>query len=377
MEVGSVRLGISEALARCIAVLHHDSDLVLTFGSRGRMEDPELYPTLRAHFPRASILGCSTAGEIFGTAVGDDSLVVTAVRFRHTRVVSRRVIVADAADSRAAGRRLAAALPREELVHAFVLSEGVHINGSELVRGLREGLPDSVSLTGGLSGDGPSFERTVVMGDAPAEPHTVAVAGLYGTHLQVGSASLGGWDPFGPERLITRATANELYELDGQPALELYKRYLGPHSAGLPATGLLYPLSLRDPAEPGGLVRTILGVNEARGSMTFAGDMPVGTYARLMRANFDRLIDGSMVAASRSVGVLDTPPQFAVLISCVGRKLVLKQRIEEEVEAVRDVLGTEPVLCGFYSYGEISPFTPGADCSLHNQTMTITTFAES
>lgn len=217
---------------------------------------------LRSHFPRASILGCSTAGEIFGTTVGDDSLAVTAVRFRHTRVVSRRVTVRDAADSRDAG---------------------------------------------GLSGDGPHFERTVVMGDAPAESHTVAIAGLYGGRLEVGSASLGGWDSFGPERLITRSTANELYELDGQPALELYKRYLGPHSAGLPATGLLYPLSLRDLAEPVGLVRTILGVNEARGSVTFAGDMPVGTYAGLMRANFDRLIEGSTVATSRSVAELGPP----------------------------------------------------------------------
>ena len=376
MEVGSVRVEPGQDLNGSLAVLDTRADLALVFGSRGWISAPELYPALRAWLPQARIVGCSTAGEIFGTQVGDDSLVVTAARFESTRVVAKSVSVAGPGDSRLAGRRLAQSFATAGLVHVFVLSEGVAINGSELVLGLTESLPPHVSLSGGLSGDGEAFARTVVMCDRPAESQIVAAVAFYGSRLRVGLASLGGWDPFGPERLITRSSANVLYELDGRPALEFYKRYLGPHSAGLPATALLYPLSLRDPIEVGGLVRTILGISEADGSLTFAGDMPRGAYTRLMRANFDRLIDGSKLAARRSVSLLDSAPQMAVLISCVGRKLVLKQRIEEEVEAVREVLGDAPVIGGFYSYGEISPFTPGADCSLHNQTMTVTTFGE-
>ena len=72
----------------------------------------------------------------------------------------------------------------------------------------------------------------------------------------------------------------------------------------------------------------------------------------------------------------DARAEFALLISCVGRKLVLKQRTEEEVEAVRDVIGPQAAMAGFYSYGELSPFTPGGQCRLHNQTMTITTLSE-
>jgi hypothetical protein len=195
--------------------------------------------------------------------------------------------------------------------------------------------------------------------------------------LRVGYGSLGGWDPFGPERLITRSKGNVLYELDGHSALELYKKYLGEHAQGLPATGLLFPLSLRVKAGETGVVRTILSVNEQEQSMTFAGDVPEGAYARLMKANFDRLIDGAIGAAKTSYQAIgSTSPDLAVLISCVGRKLILKQRIEEEVEGVRDILGERTVLTGFYSYGEISPFAPGAKCELHNQTMTITTFSE-
>jgi hypothetical protein len=279
--------------------------------------------------------------------------------------------------SKEAGERLAEAIPKEGLVHVFVLSDGLKVNGSELVAGLASHLPAEVTVTGGLSGDGERFAETlVVWNDRPAA-NSVAILGLYGDRLRVGYASLGGWDPFGPERLITKSKGNVLHELDGQSALELYKKYLGEHAKGLPATGLLFPLSLRTKDSPTPVVRTILAIDEQAQSMTFAGDVPEGSYARLMKANFDRLIDGAAGAARTSYeAVGSTSPDLAILISCVGRKLVLKQRVEEEVESVRDVLGERTVLTGFYSYGEISPFTPGAKCELHNQTMTITTLTE-
>jgi hypothetical protein len=201
--------------------------------------------------------------------------------------------------------------------------------------------------------------------------------GLYGPGLLVGFGSLGGWDAFGPERLVTRSAANVLYELDGRSALELYKTYLGPYAKDLPASGLLFPLSIRTEMDQTPIVRTILAVDEEARSMTFAGDVPMGTYARFMKANFDRLIDGAMGAARTSheaIGAAEC--DLAILVSCVGRKLALGQRIEEEVEGVREVLGNGPVLAGFYSYGEISPFVPSAKCELHNQTMTITTLRE-
>jgi hypothetical protein len=216
----------------------------------------------------------------------------------------------------------------------------------------------------------------VIWGDTSL-PGRVAAVGLYGNHLAVGFGSLGGWDPFGPERLVTRSRGNVLYELDGRSALDLYKEYLGEHARGLPATGLLFPLSLRSATRETPVVRTILSVDEQASSLTFAGDVPEGAYARLMKANFDRLIDGASGAAEACRLTLpETRAELALLISCVGRKLVLRQRIEEEVEGVREVLGPGPALTGFYSYGEISPFTPGARCDLHNQTMTITAFAE-
>lgn len=357
--------------------LEEPPQLVLAFGAGDLLRDSEPCREARGAYPDAHWLGCSTAGDIFGTEVSDDSLVVTAIRFERTRIQACQTHIDGPGDSFAAGERLGSALAQEDLVHVFLLSDGLNVNGSELVKGITGRLPSNVTVTGGLSGDGPRFKETLVIAGGEAMPSTVAVVGLYGPGLSVGFGSLGGWDAFGPERRITRSAGNVLYELDGRSALELYKTYLGPYAKDLPASGLLFPLSIRTERDQTPIVRTILAVDEEEQSMTFAGDVPMGTYARFMKANFDRLIDGAMGAARTSHEAIGAAPcELAILVSCVGRKLALGQRIEEEVEGVREVLGDGPVLAGFYSYGEISPFVPSARCELHNQTMTITTLRE-
>lgn len=353
-----------------------NASLVLVFGASHILADADAMNEVRARYPGATMLGCSTAGEICGIRVRDDSLVVTAVRFEHTTLKLVREVVGEDGNSLAAGERLAKALPRQQLVHVLVLSDGLKVNGSELARGLRENLPTDVAVTGGLAGDGPDFQQTLVYANQTACEGVIAAVGFYSDSLKVGFGSLGGWDPFGPERLITRSEGNILYELDGHPALELYKKYVGEENMD-PADALMFPLALRTGDEGYGLVRTVLAVNEGEQSMTFAGDMPEGTYARLMKANFDRLVVGAEGAARASDEMLGSvKPELALLISCVGRKLVLKQRIEEEVEGVQEVLGKDAVLAGFYSYGEICPHGAATKCELHNQTMTITTFSE-
>lgn len=351
------------------------AQLVLVFGERAAIANPDVFSGISARWPAARIVGCSTAGQIHGTEVFDAGAIATAVQFDDTAVGVATAPVT-AADSAAAGTALAVSLAQPDLVHVIVISEGLDINGEALVRGLGEHLPASVSVTGGLSADGEDFRETMVLCDGTPRTNTVAAIGLYGTRLKVGCGSLGGWDSFGPERQITRSKGNVLYELDGQSALALYKRYLGAHAADLPASGLLFPLSLRTRDVSAPVVRTILSVNDDDQSLTFAGDVPMGGYVRLMKANFDRLIDGAVGAGRISAEALGGPVDLALLISCVGRRMVLRQRVEEEVEGVRDIVGASAAITGFYSYGEISPFTPHARCELHNQTMTVTTLSE-
>lgn len=357
--------------------------LVIIFGGRSLLEDKKIYDDIRSQYPDPSthILSCSTAGEIIDTEVHDNSLALTAVFFEKTELRFAETEVSSAADSFEAGKKLAEKLAGDNLVHVMVFSDGLKVNGTPLVMGINQRLPGNVSVTGGLVGDGTDFKKTIVGLDGINQEGKIAAIGFYGNNLRVGYGSLGGWDAFGIERTITKAENNVLYQLDDQPALALYKTYLGEQAQGLPNTGLLFPLKLHLKEKSGKdaeVVRTILAVSEKDQSMTFAGDMPVNTKVTFMKANFDRLIDGAGGASSMSIQSFGSnAPQLAILISCIGRKLVLKERIEEEVEAVKGVVGEQAAITGFYSYGELCPVaTTEKQCQLHNQTMTVTVFSE-
>lgn len=357
--------------------LDSERTVVMVFGASVYLDDPAPIHELSKAYPKSRLIGCSTAGEIRGPWVSDGTLSVAVARFEHSDVELVSTAIGEAADSRAAGESLAAALSRPGLSALFILSDGLGVNGSELVKGINSMLPPHVVVTGGLAGDADRFRRTWVLRDRKPESGVITAVGFYGDRLRVCHGSRGGWDSFGPERRVTRSQGNVLFELDGKAALELYKEYLGERASGLPATGLLFPLSIRRHAgDQRQLVRTILAVDEANQSMTFAGDIPKGWLAQLMKANFDRLVHGASDAADLARGDrASNGPVLAVAISCVGRRLVLGERIEEETEATLENLPAGAEQVGFYSYGEISPHTTG-NCDLHNQTMTVTTFAE-
>ncbi len=355
--------------------------LVLVFGGRSVLEDPEHYNSLKDSYPDANIVMNSTAGEIADTVVRDDSMSIVAIHFEKTTVELHSIDVKDSSESESKGKELADKLSKEGLVHTMVFSDGLKVNGTSLVKGLTENLPKEISVTGGLVGDGSDFKKTLLGLNEQPTTGKIVLIGFYGESIKVGYGSLGGWDAFGPIRVITKSKENVLYELDGKPALELYKQYLGNLADGLPGSGLLFPLNLHLEGKDGvdvEVVRTLLATNEKDQSMTFAGDLPEGNKVSLMKANFDRLIDGAANAATMSTESLaNSSPEIAILISCVGRKLVLKDRIEEETEAVKERLGGDTIITGFYSYGEISPVAATEkQCKLHNQTMTITTLRE-
>ena len=356
-------------------------DLVLVFGGNNALKDKKLFDEIRSWYPNSHIVSSSTAGEIVGTEVSDDSLVLSAIKFEKTTLKFAESSITSADQSEEIGKKLAGNLPTEGLVHVMIFSDGLFVNGTPLVKGLLSVLPKEVSVTGGLAGDGARFKETLVGFDGVAESKKLVCIGFYGSSIKVGYGSLGGWDSFGVSRTITKSKGNILYELDGAPALFLYKEYLGELAKDLPASGLLFPLNLNiknDDGKEVEVVRTILAVDEKDQSMTFAGDMPEGVVARFMKANFDRLIDGASGAANMSTESLgEKKAELSILVSCVGRKLVLKERVEEEIEAVKEKIGPQSALIGFYSYGEICPTTPTErQCQLHNQTMTITTFRE-
>jgi hypothetical protein len=354
------------------------STLAVVFGGRASRDAEAAVAEIAARLPHAVIAGCSTAGEIHGDHVADASLSVALACFEHVTLRKVMLPIRDPVEAFAVGRDLGRALAGPGLRAVFVLSDGLHVNGTRLTSGLREALPDGVVVTGGLAGDGERFASTWVIGERAPTDRCVTAVGFYGDRLRVGHGSQAGWSSFGPERSITRSEGNVLFELDNKPALALYKSYLGERATGLPATALLFPLAVWAPGDNGApLIRTILAVDEAAQSLTFAGDIPQGYRARLMRTNIESLIQSAGLAGVRAAQDFpDGSAPLSIAVSCVGRRLVLGERTEEEIESVQQALPRAARQVGFYSYGELSPRHRGGYCDLHNQTMTVTLFDE-
>lgn len=340
------------------------------------LQDSKEFQNFLSKFPAQDItIGCSTAGTITNQYIDDDSVTLSTITFSNTQIKSASYPIHSADDSRSVGENIARELNKEDLRGIIVLSDGLQVNGTQLIQGINSVVDPKVVVTGGLAGDGARFQSTWVIVEGHTKSGYVTAVGLYGESVSISHGSQGGWDIFGPERIITRSKGNVVFKIDNQPALDLYKKYLGEKAKDLPASGLLFPLQIwNNKKDNAHVVRTILAVNETENSITFAGDMPEGYSAQFMRASFNRLIEGASHAAD---DLCANDPGLALSISCVGRKLLLGERTEEETEAVLEKLPKGSQQIGFYSYGEISPLVKGEACKLHNQTMTVTFISES
>jgi len=351
--------------------------LVLVFANRLLLEDDAVIESVRKEFPYEHLVFGSTAGEILCCSVFDNSISVTAIEFEKSSfVVERQNILDYGKDAKTLGKTLYNKIPKQNLKHLFVLSEGSFVNGSSLIKGLENDIDLEVSITGGMCGDDARFEKTVASYKENPREGEVILIGFYGDTLEISYASFGGWIPFGPERIITKSEANILYEIDGQPALDLYKKYLGEKASELPQASLLYPLNVTPEGKKEPVVRTILNINNDDQSMILAGDVPMNSRVQLMMASVDGIAAGAQIAAEFAMKNRKSNPELAILVSCIGRKLVMNQRVEEEVEHVRETIGEKIPMTGFYSYGEMAPFNESTSCELHNQTMTLTLISE-
>ncbi|WP_296311093.1 FIST signal transduction protein [Winogradskyella sp. UBA3174] len=363
-----------EYLSEAIALRN---PLVLVFGNRYLLEDDSIYKQLQDKFPDGHLVFGSTSGDITADFVDEEGITVTAIEFEksHFEIKTSNVLHRDL-DSFRTGKDLVNQFSKDGLKHIFVISEGSFINGSQLTKGMNAATDQNLLITGGLCGDAARFEKTVASYNENPKPGEIVAIGFYGETFEASFAIHGGWTPFGPERIVTKSESNVLFELDNKPALDLYKKYLGEKSKELPGAALLYPLNVKSQYEKQSYVRTILNIDEEKNTMILAGDIPENSKVQLMMTNVDNIANASELAAKQALEKRKNKPQLALLVSCIGRKLVLDQRVEEEIDEVVSVIGDDTTFCGFYSYGEIAPFNLEINCQLHNQTMTITLISE-
>ena len=353
-----------------------DYQLVLVMGDKSLVSNANVLKEIRSRFTGAHIPVLSTAGEIFDNKSHDNSLVAIALYFEHTPLHITEKNIRDYGDSKSLGVAVARSLPLEALKYILVLSCGSLVNGEDLIRGITDVVGEEILITGGMAGDGDRFEKTMVGCAKNPEEGNVVLIGFYGDHIKVSSGVKSGWSFFGPERTVTSSHKNILYTIDGENALELYKRYLGDFAKQLPSSALFFPLAILSSNNDIPLVRTILSVDEASGSMTFAGNIPTGAKVRLMRTNTEQIINYAGMAGEEA-SKYNPKAIFALATNCIGRKLVLGAMSHNEIISIRKTIPPDTLLAGFYSYGEFSRFfVPAQACELHNQTVVITLFDE-
>lgn len=350
--------------------------IVFVFGDSDVLKAPSILDNITEFYPNAQVVGASSSGNIQGPETSKDPIVATAVHFEKGRVEISTVDFNPGDDVQDISKALVSNFTKEGLKHIFVVSDGLSLNGSDLVAGINN-MAMGVSVSGGLAGDGSRFHETWIVSGDPAKQFRIAAVGFYGDALTISTGCFAGWSEFGTDRIITKSEANVLYEIDHEPALDLYKRYLGEYASDLPNSGLRFPLSIKEHDDDHEVIRTLLSIDEEAKSITFAGNVPEGFTARLMKPDIDMLIDGAAEAA-REIKMANSKQALGLVVSCVGRKIVMDQLSDEELEAIGEHLGEHVHLTGFYSYGEIAPFVNDRlHCELHNQTMTLSVIYES
>jgi len=351
------------------------ASLVFVFGDSNVIKEENVFNKLRKLYANAYIVGASSAGNILGVEINDSDVVATAVQFEKGSVKIATVDLTADSHVEEASEQLISQLDEDGLEHVFLLSDGLNINGSAIVRGINNAIKN-VAVTGGMAGDGNRFQETWVIPNAPARRSCIVAVGFYGDDFVVSSGCFAGWTGFGSEQLITKSSGNVLYELDNMPVLDFYQKYLGKYGEDMASSLLRFPFSIKSRKDDPEIIRTPLTFDEKEKSITFVADVPEGFTARLMKPRIDMLIDGAKMAAE-DINQFNENQALGLIVSCTGRKSVMNELVEEELEIIEEVLGDNVQLAGFYSYGELAPFAEDLyTCQLHNQTMTVTAIYE-
>ena len=369
-----VQLNFANGEWKCEQDVAINPQLCLLFGSRFTIENNTTFVSdLKKKYPNAEVVTTSTAGNIVDEQLLDDTIIATCIEFEKTKIKAQSFLFEENAEL--IGEKIANYFNTEDLTYLLILSN-MGVNAGNILAGINSVFKGSVPVSGGVAGDDTRFEKTLVGINENITNNQIVAVGFYSKNLIVSHGSKGGWDKFGPIRKVTKCKGNILYEIDNKPVLNLYKEYLGERAKELPSSGLLFPFAIIENTTKEPVVRGIQNVDEVENSIILYGDVVEGQSIQLMRANFNRLIDGAGDSAKETFLKQASEPDLAILISCVARRLVLGQLTEEELTETKKVLGQNTTMCGFYSYSELSPVVGDNACYLHNQTMTITTLSE-
>ena len=350
------------------------TSLVLVFASGVARNNNHLVAISEA-FPNAEICGATSAGEILEKEALQETLVITAIDFESSKAIVQYQKIESAEKSLEATNKALDDLPKEGLRHILYFADGLSVNHADVVSECEQHVPAGVKITGGFAGS-LSRDFCAVASKTGWIQSTVAIVGIYGENLKIATGCGGRGVPFGPERVITRAEGNLLYELDESPAVDILRKYLGlEKGTDLSVDGNHFHFVVRPDHSTPGVVRGFVGYNDDEGWLQMGGDVKTGDFAQLSKTTTSILIDTAEDAAEICLKNFESQPELALIISCVSRGLSLGVRADEEIEAMTEPLPQNTPVTGFYAYGELAPLEEEA-CSLHNETINLTVFSE-
>jgi hypothetical protein len=323
----------------------------------------------------SALVGCTTDGEISSEGYSLGSAVLGGIV--SDKIQAQVVSVQGLGEASEKSGIELARLFDPYVRHVQIFTDGLTENGCAILRGLRSELGDEVPISGGAAGDGGKFRQTFQFIGTKVLSDAIVGIGFSG-EFKLGAGVRSGWSAIGTAKKVTRATGNVVYELNGQPALEVYERFLGKHAADLPSVGVEYPFGFLDATGECGdvdqyILRATMSVNRDQGSIVFAGEIPEGTTVRLTCGDYGSIIEAAEEAATQALIELGTgSPSMIFFYSCMARKIVLGRRTHEEVDRIRSVFGPKVPMIGFYSYGEYCRQRCGGPSLFHNETATVT-----
>lgn len=373
----------NEAALAAVGKLSMKPSMLWVFGAIS-YDQQKLLDGIAAAAPGVPVVGCTTDGEISSQGLSINSVVVMALASDTIRLQSTYVERLSN-DSYDAGFQIGKSFQGSGIPYIQVFSDGLCGNADKIIQGIKAHMGEDIKIAGGTAGDGGDFKRTYqYFGNRVLTDSIVAVAfqGQFG----LGTGTACGWFPVGIAKKVTRSVGNVVYELDGQPALQAYERFLGKHAERLPAVGVEYPLGLlnndSETEEEGYfLCRATMGVDRQAGAIIFAGDVPEGSLVKMTIGNDGDIILAARKAARSAMEKLlikspDLKPRVIFLYSCMARKIVLGTRTDEEIVAVKEAIGGDVPIIGFYTYGEYAPIGECEHSCFHNETATLTVIGD-
>jgi len=330
--------------------------------------------------PGASLIGCTTAGEITESGPSHGSTAVMLVA-SDDMVAFPAFAEGLKADPVGLAAKLTHEVPRQrkaafarDFRHqtTIVLTDGLSGTGEKLIAELQDRAQGQAQIVGGAAGDEGKFKLTTVGTGERAATDAATALSVFGLH-RWGVGVNHGLRPTTKQMRVTRATGNVIEELDGQVPFDVYRQHAAERGVSLrPETATNY------------LVANELGIHffdriararaplsvGADGSLTCGASVPKGSMVSILDGDPVSMVEAARTAAEEAKENLAGRPAAGVLLfDCVCRGMILKEAFRREVESVRQVFGDTPI-AGFLTYGEIARYQGKLD-GWHNATAVV------